>query len=235
MRTMTTMRVIVVTLGLTTLLAALMAAPLRTTRLPEDPRDVPREAQLAVVQVNADLDGDGRTEALLTVNALTGEPDPARGSEVIFGIAQGAPKGERGPLLWTRHVLADTGKPAHDGDMTAVDLDGDARSELILTWDRSTSADRTERWGEVYVVADPARPRLVWEGPWEMDTRRDKGTPGAKKEWYRRDIDYRATRSEAGQAIVFRITRHVEGGLKIEPPRSESEWAKVQLRAAAAR
>jgi hypothetical protein len=232
---MTTMRVIVVVLGMTTLFATLRAAPPRTSRLPEDPRDVPREAQLAVVQTSADLDADGRHEALLTVNALTGEPDPARGSEVIFGIAQGAPKGERGALLWTRHVLAETGRPAHDGDMTAVDLDGDGHIELILTWDRSLSADRTERWGEVYVIADPARPRRVWEGVWETDTRRDKGTPESQKQWNRREVDYRATRGEAGQAIVFRITRHVEGGLKVEPPRSESEWAKVALRAAAPR
>ncbi len=229
------MRIIVVTLGMTTLFAGLMAAPPRSTRLPDDPRDVPREAQLAVVQVSADLDADGRPEALLTVNALTGESDPARGSEVMFGVAQGAPKGERGALLWKRYVLAETGKPAHDGDMTAVDLDGDGRTELILTWDRSISAERVERWGEVYVVPDPARPQLVWEGPWEMDTRRDKSVPEARREWFRRDVDYRATRGEAGQAIVFRITRHVEGGVKVEPPRNESEWAKVSLRAAAAR
>ena len=221
---------VVVTLGLTTLVATLMATSAKTPRLPEDPRDVPREAQLTVTEARADLNGDGNQEVLLAVNALTGETDPARGSEVIFGIAATPTAAERGKLLWSRHVMAETGQAAHDGELTAVDLDGDGRSELILTWDRSLSSTRVERWCEIYTVADTASPRKVWEGAWEKDTRRDKDTPEAKREWMRREVDYGATRRGAGQAIVLKKVQAVEGGVKIDPPRVESEWVKVALR-----
>jgi hypothetical protein len=225
------MKIIVVTLALTTLVAALMAASAKTPRLPQDPRDVPREAQITVTELRSDLNGDGNQEALEAVNAMTGETDPARGSEVIFGIAA-APAGKtRGALLWSRHVMVETGQPAHDGELTAVDLDGDGRSELILTWDRSLTSLRKERHGEIYSLADLSHPRLIWEGDWERDTRNDTETAPAQREWYRREIDFGATRKEAGQAIVFKKTRDVEAGAKIAPPRVESEWVKVALRA----
>ncbi len=231
---MSAMKVIVVALCLTTLVAALMAASARTPRIPEDPRDVPREAQLTVTEARADLNGDGNQEVLLAVNALTGESDPARGSEVIFGVAAPAPAGERGQLLWSRHVMTETGQPAHDGELTAVDLDGDGRSELLITWDRSLSPNRVERWGELYTMADPTRPIRVWEGVWERDTRRDKDTPANAREWFRREFDFGATRKEAGKSVVFKKVQAFEGGQKIDPPRIQPEWVKTSLRAPAA-
>ncbi len=227
------MKIIVVTMGLTTLLAALLAAAAKTPHLPQDPRDVPREAQLTTTVVPADLDGDGNQEVLVAVNALTGESDPAKGSEVLFGIAAPSVGNVRGKLLWTRHVMAETGQPAHDGELTAVDLDGDGHSDLVLTWDRSLVAGRVERRAEIYTVHDPAHPRKVWEGEWEVDTRQDKDVAAAKREWRRREIDFGATRREAGQAIVFKKIQAVEAGAKVQPPRVESEWVKVALRAAA--
>lgn len=229
------MRVILVVLALATVIAAFLSVSGKTLTLPQDPRDVPREAQLAVTEAHADLDGDATAEVILVVNALTGDADPVRGSEVIYGVAQAAAPPARGKLLWSRHIVAETHKAAHDGEITAVDLDGDGKSELVLTWDQSLSSDRKERWGEIYVMSDLARPRRVWEGVWEHDTRSDPETPEAKREWLRREIDYGATRRAAGQGIAFRKVQTVKDGVRINPPRVESEWAPAALRAAPSR
>ncbi len=229
------MKAILAVLAMGAAVAAVLSVSGKPLTLPVDPRDVPREAQLTVTEAHADLDGDGKAEVILVVNALTGDSDPIRGSEVIFGVAEGVPAPARGRLLWSRHVVAETGKAAHDGEIAAVDLDGDGKSELILTWDQSLSADRTERWGEIYVMSDLSRPRRVWEGSWERDTRSDPETPAAQREWFRRDIDYGATRRAAGQSIVFRKIQAMQGGVRIDPARVESEWVNVALRTAPSR
>ena len=229
---MNPMRGIVAALGLTTLLSALMAASAaKTPRLPDDPRDVPREAQLNVVVAKADLNGDGTQEFLYNVNALTGESDPAKGSEVIYGVALAGVGSERGPLLWVRHVMAETGRPAHDGELAVVDFDGDGRSDLLLTWDTSLSANRVERVAEVYTFADPANPRRVWEGWWETDTRRDQDTPESARTFVRRDVDLGATRRAAGKTLVLRKTTTVENGRRLDKPRVEKESFAVSMRA----
>lgn len=227
---MNAMRMIVVALGLTTLIGALMATSATPPRLPQDPRDVARESQLTVTEAKSDLNADGSQELLIAVNALTGESDPARGSEVLYGVAAVAAPGERGPLHWSRRILQDTGKPAHDGELTAVDLDGDGRSELILSWDRSLSSNRVERVAEIWSMIDLKRPRLVWQGTWETDTRRDEATPAATRELTRRDVDFKATRKEAGRAIVFRITRSVEAGQVLNPQKVSHETVRVDVR-----
>lgn len=228
---MSAMRWIVGGLGLTTLLATFMASSAKLPKLPDDPRDVPRESQLTTTEIRADLDGDGNPETLVAVNALTGESDPAHGSEVLFGVAAAASGGQRGPLYWSRRISAESGQPAHDGELSAVDLDGDGRSELILTWDRALTDLRRERVAEVYVFGrDLGHPRKAWEGWWEKDTRRDPKVPEAQREWVRREIDFGATRRAAGRGISLKSTRTIEAGRKLDPPRVEQEWIDVSLR-----
>ncbi|UCF66694.1 MAG: hypothetical protein JSV80_13015 [Acidobacteriota bacterium] len=219
----------------TVMLVGLALAGKRPTSIPEDPRDVPREAQLTLTRTKTDLDGDGRPEGLVLVNALTGEHAPDRASEVIFGITAPESDGDRGDLLWVRHAMKQTGRPAHDGEMSALDLDGDGVSELILTWDRSLSAERVERWAEIYTLELVENPRKVWEGFWERDSRRDPQTPAAEREWMRREIDYAATRRAAGLGIVFLSTHGMIAGQPLDPPRLVPDRVDVALRDISAR
>ena len=234
-RPMSTMKVVVVALSLTLALAAWMAYSGKPLRLPDDPRDVPREAQLNRTESAADLNGDGVAETILVVNALTGDADPARGAEVLFAVAEKTTDGRRGKLLWVRRAMQETDRAAHDGDITAVDLDGDARSELIVTWDQSISPDRVERRTEIYTFPDLSRARRVWEGEWERDTRRDPQTPEIQREWFRREIDFGATRRQGGQGLALRKIVNVDGGARIDPPRVTPEWVTVVLRSAPSR
>ena len=202
----------------------------RKAGLPVDPRDIPVKAQLSSTRTHADLDGDGVAETLLLVNALTGEEQPERASEVVLAIIGAAADGSRGDLSWTRHVMAGTGHPAHDGELAAIDLDGDGGSEVILSWDRSLSATRVDRWAEIYAVDDPRRPRKVWEGSWLRDTRRDPATPAAEREWFQCEIDYGATRKARGLEIVLRETYKVTGGVLLQAPRTSLRRVGVRLR-----
>ena len=199
--------------------------------VPPDPRQVPVAARMNYTRSSADLDGDGVPETLVIVTAITREKDPAKGTEVIVGVIEGKAPADKGALLWSRHLVAVTGRPAHGGDLQALDIDGDRRNELILTWDRSLSAEKVDRWGEVWVFDDLARPRRVWEGQWELDTRKDPDTPVASREFMKRTIDYGATRKAAGRAIVFSKSIGMTAGRALSPPRSVSERVDVGLRA----
>lgn len=218
-------------LALTTT-AALFAGTVlaRKAALPADPRSIPVEAQLSSTKTRADLDGDGVPETLLLVNTLTGEEQPERASEVVLAIISPAADGSRGELVWSRHVMAETGRPAHDGELAAIDLDGDGGAELILSWDRSMSATRVDRWAEIYAVDDPGRPRRVWEGPWLRDTRRDPATPVAEREWFQCEIEYGATRKAKGREIVLREIYKMIGGVVLPAPKSSLRKVGVRLR-----
>ncbi len=197
--------------------------------LPRDPRDVPRVAELTVTRTVTDLDGDGRREGVLLVVALTGEKDPARATEVLLGTWD-AEGGEKGELLWSRHVAAETGQPAHDGEMEILDLDGDGRQEIVLSWDRGLRRGLVDRWAEIWTFPDPRRPVKVWEGPWGRDTRLDRETPADRKESFEREIDYGATRAARGRAIVFRDTWRMIAGKALDPPRVTTKRVDVLLR-----
>ncbi|HHN75560.1 MAG TPA: hypothetical protein ENK10_10055 [Acidobacteria bacterium] len=197
--------------------------------LPADPAQIPVEAQLSSTRLRADLDGDGRREVLRLVNALTGADAVEKGSEVALAVYSEDGK----TLLWKRYVMQETGAPAHDGELTAADLDGDGGSELILSWDRSLVADRIDRWAEIYAVDDPRRPRRVWEGSWERDTRRDAATPQAEREWFQCDIDYGATRRLAGRAIVLLKKVRARGGVMLDPPQVSRSTVSLRLRSLA--
>jgi hypothetical protein len=211
----------------TLLLVSLALAGKGNARLPENPEEIPREAQLTSTRAGADLDGDGRDETLLLVNALTGEQSAERAAEVVLGIYAA---GEDTELLWVRQVMRETGRPAHDGEVSALDLDGDGASELILSWDVSVSKGVVERYAEIYSMGRPDAPRKVWEGAWARDTRRSTETPSAERELFSREIDYSATRRAAGRAIVFRTTHRVIAGQTLDPPRVVTERVDVSLR-----
>ena len=198
--------------------------------VPPDPRQVPVAARMNYTRSSADLDGDGVAETLVIVTAITREKDPAKGTEVIVGVIAGKVPADKGALLWSRHLVAVTGRPAHGGDLQALDIDGDRRNELILTWDRSLSAEKVDRWGEVWVFDDLARPRRVWEGQWELDTRKDPETPVGSREFMKRSIDYGATRKAAGRAIVFSKSYGMTAGRALNPPRLVAERVDVGLR-----
>lgn len=204
--------------------------------LPEDPRDVPTEAILSHVRASADLDGDGVKEEVWLVNALTGKREPAEATEVILGVVSGRtpPEGARAPLLYVRRISESTGAPAHTGELSAIDLDGDGGAELVVTWGRSVRPEVTERWGEVLAVDDPRSPRRVWDGAWKVDTTGAPGVPPSGQNRFSREIDYGATRSAAGVALVFRKTVHVAAGESFDPPRRSEERVAVRLRGAAA-
>jgi hypothetical protein len=198
--------------------------------VPQDPRQVPVGARLNYTRSSADLDGDGGPETLVIVTAMTREKDPAKGTEVIVGVIEGKVPAEKGALLWTRHLVAATGRPAHGGDLQAADIDGDRRNELILTWDRSLTAETVDRWGEIWVFDDLSHPRKVWEGQWELDTRKDPETPVGSREFMKRSIDYGATRKAAGRAIVFSKSYGMTAGRALNPPRLVAERVDVGLR-----
>jgi hypothetical protein len=203
----------------------------RGAGLPEDPRDVPTKAMLSQVRSEADLDGDGHKEELWLVNALTGAKEPGEATEVILGVVAGrAPEGKRADLLWSRHVSRETGEPAHHGELTALDLDGDGGAELLLTWSQSLEASVRERWAEIYAIDPPFRPRRVWEGIWQRDTTRKEGLPPEQQHRFKREIDYGATRAAAGVAIVFEKTVYVAAGRELEPPKQSQQRVAVQLR-----
>jgi len=199
--------------------------------VPPDPRQVPVGARMNYTRSSADLDGDGGSETLVIVTAITRDKDPAKGTEVIVGVIEGKAPADKGALLWTRHVVAATGRPAHGGDLQAVDIDGDRRNELILTWDRSLTAEKLDRWAEIWVFDDLSHPRMVWEGQWELDTRKDPETPVAAREFMKRSIDYGATRKAAGRAIVFSRSYGMTAGRALNPPRLVAERVDVGLRA----
>ena len=197
--------------------------------VPRDPRKVRRGTELTVTRTVTDLDGDGRREGVMLVEVLTGEKDPARATEVILGTWD-AGAGEKGELLWSRCVTADTGQPAHDGEMEILDLDGDGQQEIVLSWDRGLRPGLVDRWAEIWTVPDPRRPVRVWEGPWGRDTRLDEQTPPAKRSSFEREIDYGATRAAKGRGIVFRDTWRMIEGQALDPPRVTRERVDVLLR-----
>jgi hypothetical protein len=222
--------------------AALCAAPQTLARsgdgtiLPKDPRDVPTEAVLSQVRSHADLDGDGVKEELWLVNAMTGRREPAEASEVIFGVVEAQGEGEeRADLLYSRHMAAATGAPAHHGELMAIDLDGDGGSEVLLTWSRSVEETVRERWAEIYAFDPPFEPRRVWEGYWLRDTTDQKGLPPEQRHHFQREIDYGATRSAAGVAIVFEKTVFVAAGQRFQPPKTTQQRIAVRLRPAGSR
>lgn len=210
------------------LVSTLVPTPAAT--LPDDPRQVERGRQLTLTKSKADVDGDRHPETLILVNAMTGETDPARATEVILGVA-GPDQGKApGLLLWARHVARDTARPAHDGEVEAVDLDGDGASEVVLSWDRSLSDKGVDRWCEIYSLKDPVAPRKVWEGQIERDARREPQAKPEDKLWMRREFDYSATRKEAGKAIVFSTRRTLASDKPGNPPAVALERIEVPLR-----
>jgi len=219
-----------VLLVLSFVVSCALAAGRRPAPLPEDPRRVPNNLRLGVTESRADLDGDRSREGLVLVEALTGSEDPARATEVILGIV-GNPgaKGE-GRLLWSRHVARETGGPAHSAEITAVDLDGDGGSELILTWDRALDAESRDRYAEIWVADGPGRMRKVWEGRWEVDTRRTSTVPRAERVRYQTRIDFGATRRLAGRGIVFERVYTMIEGQTLGEPKIVREQVAVRLR-----
>ncbi|GAB4222248.1 MAG: hypothetical protein Kow0062_18770 [Acidobacteriota bacterium] len=207
-----------------------LAAGRRPAGLPEDPRRVPNNLRLAVTESSADLDGDRVKEGIVLVEALTGEQEPARAVEVILGIVGGPGAPDNGTLLWTRHVSRDTGQPAHSAEITAVDLDGDGGSELILTWDRALDDRTRDRFAEIWAVDGPGRLRKVWQGRWEVDTRRTDSVPVAERTRYQTRIDFGATRRLAGRGIVFERVYTVVAGETLAEPKIVREQVAVRLR-----
>lgn len=210
-------------------LGVLLAAE-TITKAPEDPRQVPPGARMSYTRSGADLDGDGVAESLVIVTAILRETDPAKGTEVIVGVIDGKEPVEKARLLWSRQVRAATGAPAHGGDLQAVDLDGDRKNELILTWDRSLTAEKTDRWGEIWVFDSLTAPRRAWEGQWELDTRRDPKTDLGAREFMKRGVDFGQTRRAAGRAIVFSKSIGMAAGRALNPPRVVAERVDVNLR-----
>ena len=199
--------------------------------LPDDPRDLPSAQLLENTRAGADLDGDGVDEGLVLVNALTGAREPEKASEVIVGVL--GPEGSggtRAPLLWSRFVARETSEPAHSGEITAVDLDGDGGSELMISWDRSIAEKKRERWAEIWCSDAPGVMRKVWEGIWEIDTRRDPDTPDTERQRFSVDIDYGATRRLAGRGLVLKKTHTMIAGKALDAPRVTSETLRVRLR-----
>jgi hypothetical protein len=199
--------------------------------LPDDPRQVEHKRLLTSTKSKADFAGDGVPEVVVLVNAITGEKTPERATEVAIAIAGPDVGNAPGPLLWARQVMRDTGQPAHDGEFAAVDLDGDGASELIVTYDRSVREHGVERWCEIYTVRDPVTPRRVWDGVIERDARRDPLAKLEDRVWVRWEIDYPATRREAGKAIVFTTKRSGTSGA----PQLGNERIEVPLRAYSSR
>lgn len=198
--------------------------------IPSDPRDVPNESILARTESESDIDGNRVKEGLILVNVLTGATAPGAASEVILGVIGPARGKERGPLLWVRHVAKDTGKPAHGGEISAVDLDGDGASELVLTWDRSLQDGVRDRFCEIWVADGPDRLRKVWEGPWEVDTRRDDKRPVSERQRFETAIDFGATRALAGKGVVLTRTHTVIAGETLAAPRVVREELALRLR-----
>jgi hypothetical protein len=211
---------------------ALGAVPtsLSETRLavPSDPRDLDRSRQLTITKSKADLDGDRQPEAIMLVNAITGERDLARAYEVVVAIAELDRGTKRGALKWARHIMRDTGQPAHHGELTAVDLDGDGVSELIVTWDRGQTEKGTDRWCEIYSARDLIAPRKIWEGVWEQDRRQDP--TATEKTWIRREIDFGKTRREAGRALIFSVKTVAAGANSSPTGEPRVERVEVSLR-----
>ncbi len=208
----------------------ILAAAETIAKAPEDPRQVPVQARMSYTRSSADLNGDGLAETLVIVTAILRETDPAKGTEVIVGVIDGSEPPEKGKLLWSRQIRAATGMPAHGGDLQAVDLDGDRKNEIVLTWDRSLTAEKTDRWGEIWVFDSLAAPRRVWEGQWELDTRRDPKTDVGAREFMKRSIDFGQTRRAAGRAIVFSKSIGMTAGRALNPPRVVAERIDVNLR-----
>ena len=200
--------------------------------LPLDPRDISGPQLLERTRAGADLDGDGVPEILMLVNALTGAREPEHASEVIVGIL-GGPEGtgeRRAALLWARHVAQETGRPAHSGEIAVVDLDGDGGSELMITWDRAVARTKRERWTEIWCMDAPGKMRKVWEGIWEVDTRRDPETPDTEKQRFSVEVDFGKTRRLAGKGLVLKKTHAVIAGKTLEEPRVTIETLRMRLR-----
>jgi hypothetical protein len=123
-----------------------------------------------------------------------------------------------------------SGRPAHTGEFSVVDLDGDGGSELILTWDSSLVPEKTERMTEIWAIDGPGRLRKVWSGPWEIDTMRDPDTAEGEQKHVVRAIDYGKTRALAGGGIVFTKTIHAVAGERLAEPTVTTQSVSLRLR-----
>ncbi len=227
---MSLLRPLVLGLFVLSVLVATPAAKKSAPRLPDDPRDIPYEARLLFTKSKADFNGDGRSEGIVIVSALTGKDKPEEATEVIVAIVGPSVGEERGPLLWVRRVSAATGMPARGGEITAVDLDGDGGAELVLTFERSLREGAVDRWAEIYAIDELTRPRRIWEGAWRRDTRRDKTTPEGEREWFEREIDYGSTRKQAGRALILETRYGMLAGKILSPKKVVKERVDARLR-----
>jgi hypothetical protein len=208
--------------------ASLATLTVAARGLPDDPRETTPKQRLDYIETRADLDGDGRQEGLVFMNALTGRDDPNEATDVMLGVFEDSADA---PLLWSRRIAVETDAPAHSGDFYAVDLDGDRGSEIVLTWDTSMREGRVARHAEIWTIDPPMKPRRLWEGEWEMDTRSDESVPVGSREWFRVEIDFAKTRALAGRGIVLARTHRAIAGRVLDEPKVTYKRLDVRLRA----
>jgi hypothetical protein len=133
---------------------------------------------------------------------FTGKQDPDGAVNVRLDVFHRREGGALVPI-YTRDFGAESGGGVGDGNLQLVDLDGNGRSDIIVSYKSFDEPLIEQRIGEV-IVHGSAGFHTVWTGPFEYDsTRAARDVPAERRDRYRREIDIPRTLGEHGQALHF--------------------------------
>jgi len=186
---------------------------------PVDPLALPAGAVIARTLLSGDVTGGPERESVALVEYLATERKE-QGVGLVLGVYAGEGSARR--LLWSRDYSLLSGGFAAGGTLSLLDLDGDDRPEIIVTWHRRDRADVVEESAEILRAAgDGFEP--VWNGTMKVDTSTAQDVPEKNREHYLREIDVGKTVRTHGGLIYFRKMVTMAAGIPIDPPREVEE------------
>ena len=170
------------------------------------------------------LGGTERESAALVEYLVPGKKD--QGSVgLLLGLYAG--EGASRKLLWSRDYAAVSGGGAAGGTLALLDLDGDDRPEIIVTWQRRQNETIEETAEILRCAGESCEP--AWSGPMRLDTSAASSVPPEKRERFFREIDLAKTVRTRGGVLYVKKTVAMAAGMAVNPVRTIEETFPLGL------
>jgi len=167
---------------------------------------------------------DKQVVALVTF--LTGRRDEAGAVGVRLEVFQR--DGDRLETAYARDYGKENGGHVGRGELEIVDLDGDSRSEIVVTYQDARDRVVERRRCEV-LVHEGSGFRVAWVGDLEYDaTRAARDLPAERRDRYTRKLDVPGTLKTKGVSLIFTKTTIAVAGERLPKPKTTTEAFSLQ-------
>jgi len=160
-------------------------------------------------------------QVVAAVTYLTGKRDEAEAVNVRLEVYRR--DGDRLSSIYARDYGAESEGPVGRGEIQVIDLNGDGRAEIMMTWDDLSSKVIEDRRGEL-IVHDGGQFEAVWSGPVSYDaTKAPREIPEERRDRFVREIDVPATLKTRGITLILKKTVYAVAGQRLPEPKTVQE------------